>query len=291
MLKEAGNERMTMHFKATPRQIIPVLVALVLSGILTFGLQASKTQVAAITVFPETPSGATLNASIFVVMMAVAATLIYLLVRYKRKRMVKYLITGAMLFVAFFLLNWYSELYATQLSPIIDVYGYGWVGLTGLLSVLLLVGLHRGPESTRLLSVTIIGSLTGTFLGASIPTMTAIVLLVALAVYDLISVYRGPIGKIAEMADLEEFKGAVLTVGDLTIGMGDLVFYSMLVSNAMINFGALAYLGGFAGVLIGSFLGFKMLERREVFPGLPFAICFGLAAMIILGQLQMWLRL
>jgi presenilin-like A22 family membrane protease len=282
---------MTTHFKATPGQIIPVLAALLVSGGLTYGLQASKAEVVAITIFPETPSGATLNASMFVVMMAVAATLIYLLVRYQRKHIVKYLISGAMLFVAFFLLNWYSELYATQLSPIIDVYGYGWIGLTGLVSALLLIGLHRGPESTRLLSVTIIGSLTGTFLGASIPTLTAIVLLAALAVYDLVSVYRGPIGKIAEMADLEEFKGAVFTVGDLTIGMGDLVFYSMLVSNAMVNFGTLAYVGAFAGVLIGSFLGFKMLERREVFPGLPFAICLGLAAMIILGQLHTWLRL
>ena len=282
---------MTARFKATPGQVIPVLAALLLSGVLTFALQASNAEVVAITVFPETPSGATLNASVFVIMMAVAATLIYLLVKYQRKQTVKYLITGATFFVAFFLLNWYSELYATQLSPIIDVYGYGWLGLTGLASALLLVGLHRGPQSIRLLSVTIVGSLTGTFLGASIPTMTAIVLLIALAVYDLVSVYRGPIGKIAEMADLEDFKGAVLTVGDLTIGMGDLVFYSMLVSNAMVNFGTLAYVGSFAGVVVGSFLGFKMLERREVFPGLPIAICFGLAAMIILGQVQIWLRL
>lgn len=281
---------MTTHFKATPGQIIPVLAALLLSGVLTYGLQTSKAEIAAITIFPETPSGATLNASFFVVMMAVAATLIYLLVKYQKKRIVKYLITGAILFVAFFLLNWYSELYATQLSPILDVYGYGWIGLTGIISALLLVGLNRGSQGIRILSITIIGSLTGTFLGASIPTMTAIVLLAALAVYDLVSVYRGPIGKIAEMADLEEFKGAVLTVGDLTIGMGDLVFYSMLTSNAMVNFGTLSYLGAFAGVLIGSYLGFKMLERREVFPGLPFAICIGLAAMIILGQLQTWLR-
>ena len=282
---------MTAHFKATPGQVIPVLAALLLSGVLTFGLQASNAEVVAITVFPETPSGATLNASVFVIMMAVAATLIYLLIKYQRKHVVKYLITGAMFFVAFFLLNWYSELYAKQLSMILDVYGYGWIALTGLISALLLVGLHRGPQSIRLLSVTIVGSLTGTFLGVSIPTMTAVVLLIALAVYDLVSVYRGPIGKIAEMADLEDFKGAVLTVGDLTIGMGDLVFYSMLVSNAMVNFGELAYVGSFAGVLIGSFLGFKMLERRDVFPGLPIAICLGLIAMIVLGQLQIWLRL
>ena len=275
---------MTTRFKATPGQIIPVVAALLLSGGLTFGLQTSKAEVVPITVFPETPGGAALNASVFVVMMAATATLIYLLVKYRRKQLVKYLITGAMLLVTFFLLNWYSELYATRLSPIIDVYGYQWIALTGFASALLLVGMHKGQGGVRLLSVTIVGSLTGTFLGASIPTMTAIVLLIALAIYDLVSVYRGPIGKIAEMADLEDFKGAVFTYGDLTIGMGDLVFYSMLVSNAMVNFGTLAYAGSFAGVLVGSFLGFKMLEHRDVFPGLPFAICFGLGAMILLSQ-------
>jgi len=278
-------------FKATPSLIVPVLAALLLSGILTFGLQSSEAEVVTITVFPETPSGATLNASVFVVMMAIAATLIYVLVKYRKKRVVKYLITGAMLLVTFFLLNWYSELYATQLSPIVDVYGYAWIGLTGLASALLLFGIHRGRQSVRLIAVTIVGSLTGTFLGASIPTLTAILLLIALAAYDLISVYRGPIGKIAEMADLEDFKGAVFTVGDLTIGMGDLVFYSMLVSNAMVNFGTLAYLGAFAGVVVGSYLGFKMLERRTMFPGLPLAISFGLGAMIVLIQLQTWLHL
>lgn len=280
---------MTTHFKAAPSQIVPVMSSLLLSGLLTYGLQASKAEVTTITVFPETPTGATLNASVFVAMMAIAATMIYLLVKYRRTRIVKYLVTGSVFLVTFFLLNWYGELYATQLSLIIDVYGYAWMTLTGLASALLLTGLHKGPQSIRLFSVTMIGALTGTFLGASIPTMTAIVLLAALTVYDLVSVYRGPIGKIAEMTDLEEFKGAILTVGDLTIGMGDLVFYSMLVSNAMVSFGAVSYLGAVAGVVIGSYLGFKMLERREVFPGLPIAISLGLAAMIILGPLQMWL--
>jgi len=272
---------MTSNFKASPSQVVPVFAALILAGVLTYSLQASNAEIVPITVFPETAGGATLNASIFVVMMAAAATLIYLLLKYQRKQIVKYLIGAAMFFVAFFLLNWYGELYATELAPLVDIYGYGWIGMTAIAAGLLMVGLYRGPPGIRLIAVTIVGSLTGTFLGVSIPILTAVVLLAALAVYDLVSVYRGPIGKIAEMSDLEEFKGAVFTVGNLTIGMGDLVFYSMLVSNAMINLGALAYLGAFAGVAVGSYLGFKMLERREVFPGLPIAIGLGLAAILI----------
>jgi len=282
---------LTNRYRASSLQILPVLAALVLAGILTFGLQASQAEITVITIFPETPSGVTLNAPIFVVMMAAAATMIYLLLKFRRKSIVKYLMTAAMFFVTFFLLNWYSEAYASRLAPIVNVYAFYWIAFTLTVSVLILLTLHRGASIPRLLAVTVVGSLTGTFLGASIPGLTAIVLLAALAVYDLISVYRGPIGKIAEMTDLEEFKGAAFTVGDLTIGMGDIVFYSMLVSTAMVNFGTLAYLGGFTGVAVGSFVGFKLLERREVLPGLPLSIGMGLGAMCIASQLQVWLHL
>jgi presenilin-like A22 family membrane protease len=289
--RKTGGTHLTTGYRASPFQILPVLTALALAGALTYSLQASKAEITPITVFPETPSGVTLNASIFVVMMAVAATMIYLLLRFRRKSMVRYLITGAMFFVTFFLLNWYSEAYATYLAPVVDVYDYWWIALTVVASGLLMLGLYKGSTTARLLAVTVVGSLTGTFLGTSIPALTAIVLLAALAVYDLISVYRGPIGKIAEMTDLEDFQGAVFTVGDLTIGMGDLVFYSMLVSTAMMNLGTLAYVGAFIGVAVGSFLGFKLLERREILPGLPLAIGIGLAAMFIASQLQAWLHL
>jgi hypothetical protein len=115
--------------------------------------------------------------------------------------------------------------------------------------------------------------------------LTAIALLLGLAGYDLFAVYRGPIGKIAQSADLEEFTGAVFTYGDLTVGMGDMVFYSMLASNSMMNFGPLPFLGASIGLIIGAFLGFKMLEGREMFPGLPFAILLGLGLMFAVSQL------
>jgi presenilin-like A22 family membrane protease len=121
--------------------------------------------------------------------------------------------------------------------------------------------------------------MTGTFLGVSIPALTAAALLLALAAYDLFAVYKGPIGKIAQSTDLDEFKGAVFTYGDLTVGMGDMVFYSMLASSAMMNFGPLPFVAAAIGLIVGAYLGFKMLEGRDMFPGLPFAVILGLASM------------
>jgi hypothetical protein len=132
--------------------------------------------------------------------------------------------------------------------------------------------------------------MTGTFLGVSIPMLTAIVLLLALAAYDLFAVYKGPIGKMAQSTDLEDFTGAVFTYGDLTVGMGDMVFYSMLASIAMINFGPLSFVAAAVGVVAGAYIGFKMLEGRDMFPGLPFAVVMGLAFMYVAFQIVQYVK-
>jgi hypothetical protein len=133
--------------------------------------------------------------------------------------------------------------------------------------------------------------MTGTFLGVSIPTLTAVALLIALAAYDLFAVYKGPIGKMAQSTDIEEFTGAVFTYGDLTVGMGDMVFYSMLSSNAMMNLGPIPFLAASIGVILGAYIGFKMLEGRDMFPGLPFAIALGLIFAYATSQILAWLVL
>jgi hypothetical protein len=35
------------------------------------------------------------------------------------------------------------------------------------------------------------------------------------------------------------------------------------------------------GVLVGSFLAFKMLERKGIFPGLPFPVALGLVPLLV----------
>jgi hypothetical protein len=43
-------------------------------------------------------------------------------------------------------------------------------------------------------------------------------------------------------------------------------------------------------LLIGAYLGFKMLEGRDMFPGLPFAIILGLVFMYVTSQVLMMLK-
>lgn len=281
---------MSKKFKAKPGQLLPEVSAIALAGILTYGLQSSNAPIVPITVFPETTSGITLNAAIFVVLMAATGTIMYLFIRFGLKRLVKYLITIALFALLFFLFTWYGSLYENYLPTYLSPSGLGWllVSLAG--AALLWFLIYKPKGALHLVGIVLIGGLTGTFLGVSIPTLTAVALLVALAGYDLFAVYKGPIGKMAQSTDLEEFTGAVFTYGDLTVGMGDMVFYSMLASNSMMNFGPLPFLAASVGLIIGAYLGFKMLEGRDMFPGLPFAVILGLVFMYVAYQALILLR-
>ncbi|MGA3108990.1 MAG: hypothetical protein ABSD99_05970 [Candidatus Bathyarchaeia archaeon] len=272
-------------FKAKPQQLIPEILAILLAGVLTYSLQSSNAPIVPITIFPETTSGITLNASIFVILMAAMGTLMYLFIKFGLKRIVRYLINVALFALVFFLFTWYGTLYANVLPVVLTSSALPWLVVSLLGAVALGLAIYKSKGAPHFAAIIIIGGMTGTFLGVSIPILTGIVLLLALAGYDLFAVYKGPIGKMAESTDLEDFTGAVFTYGDLTVGMGDMVFYSMLASISMMNFGLLPFIAAAFGVVIGAFLGFKMLEGRDMFPGLPFAIVLGLAFMYITSQL------
>jgi presenilin-like A22 family membrane protease len=283
-------EKLTKKFKAKPTQLFPEIFAIALAGLLTFSLQSSNAPIIPITVFPETTSGITLNAGMFVVLMAATGTIMYLFIKFGLKRFVSYMINLALLALLFFLFTWYGSLYADYLPPFLSSTSFGWLIVSVLGTVLLGLLIYKSKGAMHLVGIVLIGGLTGTFLGVSIPTLTAIVLLLALAGYDLFAVYKGPIGKIAQSTDLEDFTGAVFTYGDLTVGMGDMVFYSMLASNSMMNFGPVPFLGAAVGLVIGAYLGFKMLEGRDMFPGLPFAIILGLVFMYAASQAIIMLK-
>jgi presenilin-like A22 family membrane protease len=125
--------------------------------------------------------------------------------------------------------------------------------------------------------VLVLGGAAGTLLGASIPTFSAVLILILLAVYDVIAVFHGPVGKIATQG-LEHLPGASFSFRDIHVGLGDLTFYSMLVSHVLIKFGWGAGAAAACGVLLGAFLSFKLVERKGIFPGLPFSVMFGLLA-------------
>lgn len=248
-------------------------------------------QIYEVTPFPE-GLGSLLNALYFVVLTAAGATLLYLLLRRKKIKSIT-IITGFALTLAVLLL---SFLYLWAAFSIIAVpYAVALV-LDTVISVAAAVAVDvavfRNHAKAAEVAVLLLGGGLGAFLGVSIPTLSAILILFALAVYDVFAVYHGAVGKIAH-SGLDQLRGLSFTFKDVQMGLGDLTFYSLLASLVFAESMSLVYLtASIAGVLLGVFIAFKMLERKGIFPGLPFSIALGLLPFLVYLSLSgTWMAL
>ena len=270
-------------FKPRPKHLLPVFLGLLATGILAYPISLVAPAQAQVTPFDvNSAAGASLNAVVFVFALGASATVMFLLIRRGRMRFIRRLIKGALVLVSFAVAFWYST---SILASVVDLSTNLWT----LVSLLLSIGIAAAigltvfgkGQSRQLSGVTALGALTGVFLGYSVGLTTALVLVGALVVYDIVAVFRGPVGALAKAVEAGDLPGAMYTYGELTIGMGDLVFYSLVATTAMVFFGLFSFFGAALGILAGSYLGFRALSKYEMFPGLPFSLLLGVAGMLL----------
>jgi presenilin-like A22 family membrane protease len=270
-------------FKAKLVHLAPILASLLFGVLCAILLLISSIETYVITPFSEDISGSLGNASYFVILVGVGASLIYFLLKRKSHRLIM-VITGFALTTAVFMLSFiylfaaFSRFFIPQIEPLI---------LTSSLTITILVGfaIFRTQSKFYNLIVLCLGGALGTFLAASIPTLSAILILCFLAVYDVFAVYHGPVGKIA-LNGIEHLHGLSFSFQDIQMGLGDLTFYSLLSGHMLLKFGSpIPCVASIIGILFGCFLSFKMLERTGMFPGLPFPIFFGLTASLLTSLL------
>lgn len=179
-----------------------------------------------------------------------------------------------------------SLVYLSTLLAYVPDYAFLLIPLSILITVVFDLAIFRLGSIARNVAVIGLGGALGVFFGYSIPLWSGIVILAFLAVYDVIAVYRGPVGKIAQ-SGLDDLQGLSFSFKDIQMGLGDLVFYSMLTGVMFNTFMPNLWpaITGIVGVLAGSILTFFMLEKKGIFPGLPFPIMLGLALGLATGFL------
>lgn len=271
---------MTESFKTRPVHLLPVLLSLLFGVLCTYLVLQSPMEMYDVTPFPE-GVGSLFNALYFVVLTAVGATLLYLLLRRKKIKSIT-LVTGFALTLAVLLL---SFIYLWAVFSIIALPYTVAVILDTVISAVAApavdVAVFRNHSKASEVAVLLLGGGLGAFLGVSIPTLSALLILFALAVYDVFAVYRGAVGKIAH-SGLDQLRGLSFTFKDVQMGLGDLTFYSLLTSLVWTRSMSPVFLmASIAGVLLGVFIAFKMLERKGIFPGLPFPITLGLLPFLV----------
>jgi presenilin-like A22 family membrane protease len=281
------------RFKFEFVYLVPILASLIFGLGCAYLLAPQQSNAIPVTPIPENTPGAPWgNALYFVVLVAISATLFYILLKRRSKRIIKALIVTAMTAAALLL----SLIYLSAAFVYVPSIDFLLIPLSIIIAVLFDLAVFRFGSVSRNVSVILVGGALGIFFGKFIPLWSAIAILSFLAIYDVIAVYKGPIGKIAEAQSgggLDELQGLSFSFRDIQMGLGDLVFYSMLTGAVFFNFiFAYAFPWGFlpciiaiVGILVGSVVTFYMLEHRGIFPGLPFPILLGLAGGLITGFL------
>lgn len=274
-------ETLNDSFKAEIVYLAPVLVSLLFGVACAFLLLWSSIKPYNVTPFPEDPVGSIGNAFYFVILVGAGATLLFFLLKTRSHKLIAF-VTGFALATAFFML---SLVYLFAAFSSVALLGSEALILGSIfITVLACYVIFRTRSKIGDLIVLLLGGALGAFLGASVQTLSAVLILCFLAVYDMIAVYRGPVGKIAREG-LERFRGLSFSFKDIQMGLGDLTFYSMLAGHMFLNFGVLSCIASVIGILVGCFMAFKMLEKRGIFPGLPFPIAFGLAFGFVISLL------
>lgn len=270
---------MTETFKTRPVYLLPVLASLLFGILCSYLVMQSQLEMYAVTPFPE-GVGSLFNALYFVFLTGMGATLLYLLLKRKKVKSIT-LITGFALTLAVLLLSFVYLLAVFYIIALPETLAIvlGTI-ISAVAAAAVDVAVFRNHSKASEVSVLLLGGGLGAFLGFSIQTLSAILILLALAIYDVFAVYRGAVGKIAH-GGLEKLRGLSFSFKDVQVGLGDLTFYSLLVSLVWAKSNPILLIASIAGVLVGVFIAFKMLERKGIFPGLPFPIVLGLLPFLV----------
>lgn len=271
-------------FKFEIVYLLPILASLIFGLGCAYLLAPQET--GGISVAPisgESPVAPVGNALYFVVLIAAAAAFFYVLIKRKNIRVIKGLIVLSMTTASMLL----SVVYLLAIFPYFDGVYYFIATIAVAVTILFDLAIFRLGSIPRNVAVICVGGALGIFFAKFLPLSSAIVLLVFLAVYDVIAVYKGPVGKIAQSSGLDMLQGLSFSFKDIQMGLGDLVFYSMMMGTMYFSFlpSILPTITTVVGILAGSIVTFFALEKKGIFPGLPFPIMLGLAAGLITALL------
>jgi len=144
-----------------------------------------------------------------------------------------------------------------------------------------------------------IGLLIGASMGVLMPLWTTLAILIGISCWDIFAVLykHGPIKQLIDIASNpeedvvlseQELQQKIKTgeyeydTSKLEIGIGDLAFYSMLTSSALVQTNNLIImiLTAFA-TIVGTGITIAGLKRNKILPGLPISIFLGIGTMLL----------
>jgi hypothetical protein len=341
---------LTDRAKDVIRFFLPVLTVISIASLLALVMTLSELDIQASVFVPEENAGTAGeaeaglgNALLFIIPAIVGSFAILFVIRRGRRRLLKSVFrfllafTAAMIIIMFIymLVNLLSSISWWALSSglpypgtIISI----WVD-TGSFLIFMVMAVLAGYVATSIIfnsgfsrkerngALITISAFMGAFMAVILPTWTVLILLVALAIWDIYAVFRGPIKEMVELeskgqfmvgrVDLDPlgdrsdefpFNNMTYDSGLWALGIGDLVFYSVLGAHSL--FYSIPYVRTegpwmlpffFVPVVTAILIGFAFTIYRltrsggeSILPGLPIPMFLGVAVFAVMMALARW---
>lgn len=159
------------------------------------------------------------------------------------------------------------------------------------LAVVVLIGYTIFVKNRPWLSTVVIafvGAEVGSFF-ATLPLTTALLLPIAFAVYDIYAVFKGPLKSLIGTGEKVALVGMSIRAGEFTLGLGDVVFYTMLPSLPLAQLAAgspsttvLTWAFATLAVMdVGVVATLILLSKKRLLPGLPIPMMLGILVLAL----------
>ena len=286
---------------------IPIILVIGISAILAYltyieaGIQIDGGYI------PESEFGALggiLNGLIYTAIAGISAFIIIFIIKKKGISVLMYIFGFSFGLIGFFQTWFFGQtiLYLLFLdSPLLFYLTYYELIFLAAFFTIIMLYLYFTSKSikTKNFIVLYIGLLIGASMGVIMPLWTTLAILIGISCWDIFAVLykHGPIKQLIDIASIpeegvvlsdKEIQGKIKTgeyeydTSKLEIGIGDLAFYSMLTSSALVQTSNLFVMifTAFA-ILVGTGITISGLKRNKILPGLPISIFLGIGTMIL----------
>ncbi len=286
---------------------IPIIIVVVIAGILAYltyfeaGVQIDGGY------FSEGELGVlggVLNGLVYTFIAVVSAFVIIFIIKKKGIEVLKYIFGFSFTLVVFFQTWFFGEVIIYILfSRLPNLFWFFYIQLillTFALTILMIYSYFTSKSiKTKNFIVLYIGLLIGASMGVFMPLWTTLAILIGISCWDIFAVLykHGPIKQLIDLASKseeddpisdDELKKKIKSgeysydTSKLEIGIGDLAFYSMLTSSALVQTNNLiVMILTSIAILIGTGVTISALKRNKILPGLPISIFLGIGTMML----------
>jgi hypothetical protein len=286
---------------------VPIITVVLIAGILAYltyieaGIQIDGGY------FPESEMGllgGILNGIIYTALAGISAFIIIFVIKKRGIGVLMYIFGFSFALIGFFQTWFFGEIIIwltfNTMPRLFYLFYYELIFLTAIFTVFMIYRYFTSKSiKTKNFIVLYIGLLIGASMGVLMPLWTTLAILIGISCWDIFAVLykRGPIKQLIDIASNskevdalseEELKQKIET-GDyeydtskLEIGIGDLAFYSMLTSSALVQSSNLIVMILTAiAIIIGTGITISGLKRNKILPGLPISIFLGIGTMML----------